>query len=82
MELIRTDNYAKGKIIEVIRTYAHKLNEKDSWTFNIKDFDDKLAGYLPTEYWEDAGFYGNDFIVNVYEFPWMTVDISEQGLSF
>lgn len=78
IDLIKNDNLAKGKMLDLISCYAYLTKEDDGhyWNMNNSSFDIEVRDIDPTEYWGEFPTYVGEF-TKLHKFPWMPVDISD-----
>ena len=82
-ELVKNDNLAEGKIIELVRVLAHLDPQDKTWSIGRGDLSSAVTKGHPPEYWGDIGrFYGNSIIPIIHKYPWMPVNISSIELPF
>jgi hypothetical protein len=75
LALIKEDNLARGKLIEVVNCYFDKGEKYHSLKAN--QFDTELTEETPVEFWGSLNYASNDFMTDTDKYPWMPIDISE-----
>jgi hypothetical protein len=75
LALIKEDNLARGKLIEVVSCYFDK-GEKYH-TLKAHQFDTELTEDTPVEFWGSLNYASKDFMTDTDKYPWMPIDISE-----
>lgn len=77
IELIKKDNLARGKVIEIVSCRIRKNKESSFFSYNKDAFETKFDEETPVEFWGNFTNYTNNFITETEKYPWMPVDISE-----
>lgn len=75
LALIKEDNLARGKLIEVVSCFFDKGEKYHSLKAN--QFDTELTEDTPVEFWGSLNYASKDFMTDTDKYPWMPVDISE-----
>ena len=75
LALIKQDNLARGKLIEVVDCYFEKTEKY--YSLNAHQFDTELTEDTPVEFWGALNYASRDFMTDTDKYPWMPVDISE-----
>lgn len=74
--LIKEDNLARGKLIEVVSCRFEK-HENDYHSLKADQFINELNEKTPVEFWGTLTYASKDFITDTDRYPWMPIDISE-----
>jgi len=74
--LIKEDNLARGKLIEVVSCYFEK-QESDYHHLNSDQLRTELNEKTPVEFWGTLNYASKNFITDTDRYPWMPIDISE-----
>jgi hypothetical protein len=75
LALIKDDNLARGKLIEVV---SCELNtSEDGYHFEVQQFVTELKNDTPVEFWGSLNYASRDFMTDTDKYPWMPIDISE-----
>ncbi|SFS81355.1 hypothetical protein [Lutibacter maritimus] len=75
LALIKEDNLARGKLIEVVSCYFDKGEQYHS--LKAHQFDTELTEDTPVEFWGSLNYASRDFMTDTDKYPWMPIDISE-----
>lgn len=75
IDLIKNDNLARGKLVEVSNCTYRKSDSKHFILYI--NFETELTESTPVEFWGTKYTIYNNFITSTEKFPWMTVDVSE-----
>ena len=75
--LIKEDNLARGKLIEVINCKFEKQNESEYFRLDGEVFETEFDEASPVEFWGTFNHSSKNFITDTEKYPWMPVDISE-----
>ncbi|MBU0579810.1 MAG: hypothetical protein KKA19_01420 [Candidatus Margulisbacteria bacterium] len=75
--LIKDDNLARGKLIEVVKCIISKKDEETFYKFSNDIFQIDYDENSPVEFWGMLNNSSSDFITNTEKYPWIPVDISE-----
>jgi hypothetical protein len=75
LALIKEDNLARGKTIEVVSCYFEKNDEYHS--LKAYQFETELTEETPVEFWGSLNYASKDFMTDTDKYPWMPIDISE-----
>lgn len=79
-ELIKEDNLARGKILDVaLATASLRESERVNsyWSVDLDKFKCPVKEDDPPEYWGEVEFYIDDFVAGINKYPWMPEGISE-----
>jgi hypothetical protein len=74
--LIKEDNLARGKLIEVVSCYFEK-QEDEYYSLKSDQLRTELSEKTPVEYWGTLNYASKNFITDTDRYPWMPIDISE-----
>jgi len=77
IELIKQDNLARGKLIEVVNFSLRKRDEGDYYSYYDDIFETTFDEYSPVEFWGTFNYTTLNLITDTNKYPWMPVDISE-----
>lgn len=77
LTLIKEDNLARGKLIEIVDCKFEKQNDSEYFFLNASVFETELNEESPVEFWGTIAFSSNNFITHTDKYPWMPVTISE-----
>jgi hypothetical protein len=75
LALIKEDNLARGKLIEVVSCNFDKGETYHS--LKAHQFDTELTEDTPVEFWGSLNYASRDFMTDTDKYPWMPIDISE-----
>jgi len=78
LALIKEDNLARGKLIEVITCNVTK-SESEYYHLQNQPFKIEIDGDSPVEYWGQLNYSTNNFITETENYPWMPVTISDDN---
>lgn len=83
-ELIENDNFAKGKLVELISTNARRIesNEHSYWRTDTNNFITKLTYEDPPEFFGILSQYYYDFVAQTKKYPWMPTPICRKEYDF
>lgn len=79
--LIKEDNLARGKLIEVVECSYRKVSESDYYELKTNSFSTELDENSPVEFWGSLGYYDKDFISSADKYPWMPTEVSHDNSS-
>ncbi|WP_146185119.1 Swt1 family HEPN domain-containing protein [Flavobacterium pallidum] len=79
IDLIKEDNLARGKLVEVVRCHYEKVEKYHSLKSTL--FRTELTEQTPVEYWGNLNYISKDFTTDTDKYPWMPVDVSEDKKS-
>lgn len=74
--LIREDNLARGKLIEVVSCYFKK-QESGYHSLKADQLVTELSEKTPVEFWGRLNYASRNFVTDTDRYPWMPIDISE-----
>lgn len=77
--LIKEDNLARGKLIEVVNCHMEKSEGGKYYTEKSNSFRTKLNEVSPVEFWGDKKYISENYITNTNNYPWMPTNISEDN---
>ncbi|MCW3105065.1 MAG: hypothetical protein JWO09_3505 [Bacteroidetes bacterium] len=77
LELIKDDNLARGKLIEVVSCYFEKHESGEFYFYDGRAFRTSYNEATPVEFWGEYNYPSYDFITDTNKYPWMPVPISE-----
>jgi hypothetical protein len=77
--LIKEDNLARGKLIEVVQCDFIKQENSEYFRFDGEAFETEFDEESPVEYWGSFNHSSKNFITDTEKYPWMPVDISEDN---
>lgn len=78
LSLVKEDNLARGKIIDVISCYYATPEKQGGYHhLNANQFITELNESTPVEFWGSLNYATNNFITDTDQYPWMPIDISE-----
>lgn len=75
LALIKEDNLARGKLIEVVSCRFEK--GKIYHSLKAHQFDTELTENTPVEFWGSLSYASSNFMTDTDKYPWMPIDISE-----
>jgi hypothetical protein len=75
--LIKEDNLARGKLIEVVDFHLWIVEKGPYFKFNNEIFETEFDEDSPVEFWGTFNNYSKNFITETEKYPWMPVHISE-----
>jgi hypothetical protein len=85
-ELIKTDNLARGELIDSARVWAMLRDSSDAkhqwWSVEYEKLKCEFGENDPPEYWGEIGLYTDDFIAASSKYPWMPSPISKEEFPF
>lgn len=76
LDLIKEDNLARGKLIEVVNCHLEKSGESEYFTAKQEVFRTNLDEDSPVEFWGTINRAGTNYLTNTDKYPWMPVKIS------
>jgi len=79
IDLIRNDNLARGKLIEVVHCNCRKSDSSDFWFINTEVFNTEFDEESPVEFWGTFEFSSDNFVSDTNKYPWMPIEISEDN---
>lgn len=79
--LIKEDNLARGKLIEVVSCTYRKVPDSEYYDMKGGEFSTELEENSPVEFWGSLGYYFSDFISRADKYPWMPVEVSHDNSS-
>ncbi len=84
IELIKQDNLAKGKLVEMVSAKAtlEKVDGFKYWDLDMKEFKTPISEDDPAEFWGNFSGFDKDFISITESYPWMPVSISKYEVPF
>ncbi len=74
--LIKEDNLARGKLIEIVRC-RYDQGEPGYYFHTGHQFETKFTEETPVEFWGGLFYSREDFMTDTDKYPWMPVDVSE-----
>lgn len=75
--LIKEDNLARGKLIEVVNCRFEKGKESDYYSCKSDIFRTELDEESPVEFWGTINHASNNYLTITDKYPWMPTTISE-----
>ncbi|MCD8408524.1 hypothetical protein LNI96_11410 [Tenacibaculum dicentrarchi] len=75
LALIKEDNLARGKLIEVVNCYFDKGEKYHS--LKSQPFITELTEDTPVEFWGSLNYASRHFMTDTDKYPWMPINISE-----
>ena len=82
-ELIKQDNLAKGKIVQVVEVNA--IQREATWRIRTQALTCEVGTDDPPEFWGSSGSFswlGSDFVSRTSKYPWMPTEVSEEPIPF
>lgn len=81
--LIKEDNLAKGKLVQVIEGEFFKPKDNGFYLYDGESFQTEIDENSPVEFWGTLKYSSKNFITDSDTYPWMPTNISEdKGLPF
>ncbi len=80
LALIKEDNLARGKLIEIVNTRLKKDSETEYLDLHDDPFVTELDEETPVEFFGRLNYTGRNFVTHTEIYPWMPVDISNSSL--
>jgi len=77
VELIVSDNAARGEIVTSEQVHSYRNKEHGYWTSKTASLDRDIRDNDPPEYWGKLIFSGTDFISGAEQYPSMATHISK-----
>lgn len=78
IDLIRDDNLARGKLIEVVNTTFEKETGNSLYSPRKKEiFKTILDEESPVEFWGAINYASDNYLTNTDKYPWMPTTISD-----
>jgi hypothetical protein len=77
LALIKEDNLARGKLIEIVNCRFEKYKDGPYHRFERDVFETEFDEDSPVEFWGTFNHSSKNFITDTDKYPWMPVDISE-----
>src|SRR5690606_16621763 len=77
--LIKDDNLARGRLIEVVKCRFEMQVDKEYYKFDGEVFETEFDEESPVEYWGSFNHSSKNFITDTEKYPWMPVEISEDN---
>jgi hypothetical protein len=81
MELVQSDNLARGQLIDLVRILS-RFEEREGgrgfWKTTTDNLKCEFGENDPPEYWGNIGLFESDFIAGAVRYPWMPSDISKE----
>lgn len=77
--LIKDDNLARGRLLEVVRCRVEKDTEDEFYTLESEVFKTEFDEESPVEFWGAFNYSSKNFITNTDKYPWMPVEISKDN---
>ncbi len=77
VSLIKQDNLARGKLVEVVRFGMEKSANSEYCQLANNPFLNDIDEDSPVEFWGSLNYASDDFITNTDKFPWMPISISD-----
>ncbi|MBK8042617.1 MAG: hypothetical protein IPK21_08100 [Haliscomenobacter sp.] len=77
--LIKDDNLARGRLIEVVHCRFEKQSDIEYYELDGEIFRTEFDEESPVEYWGAFNFSSKNFITDTDKYPWMPVEISEDN---
>lgn len=82
LALIKEDNLAQGKLVEIVNTKLKKASDSEYYDLEDEQFITELDEETPVEFFGSLNYATRNFVTHTDKYPWIPVDISHSNLPF